>query len=82
MDGQEVGKIVDIIVTGSNDVYVIKGKADSREILIPAIKDVIKQVDLTGKMMYIEPMKGLLDDGEIVPNNEEEDEQAAGSVGN
>jgi 16S rRNA processing protein RimM len=74
MDGQDVGKIVDIIVTGSNDVYVIKGKADRREILIPAIKDVIKQVDLTRKMMYIEPMKGLLDDGEIVPNNEEEDE--------
>ena len=81
MDGQDVGKIVDIMVTGSNDVYIIKGKADRREILIPAIKDVIKQVDLTRKMMYIEPMKGLLDNGEIIPNNEEEDEQAAGSAG-
>ncbi len=81
MDGQDVGKIVDIIVTGSNDVYVIKGKADRKEILIPAIKDVIKQVDLIRKMMYIEPMEGLLDDGEIVPNKEEEDEQAVGSAG-
>jgi len=64
IDGQNVGKIVDIMVTGSNDVY------------IPAIKDVIKQVDLIRKLMYIEPMKGLLDDVEIVSSAEEEDEQS------
>lgn len=74
--GQNVGKIVDIMVTGSNDVYIIEGKAPGREILIPAIKDVIKQVDLIRRMMYIEPMKGLLDDVEIVSNAEEEDEQS------
>jgi 16S rRNA processing protein RimM len=76
IDGQNVGKIVNIMVTGSNDVYIIEGKAAGREILIPAIKDVIKQVDLIHKMMYIEPMKGLLDDVEIVSNAEEEDEQS------
>lgn len=76
IDGQNVGKIVNIMVTGSNDVYIIKGKVAGREILIPAIKDVIKQVDLIRKMMYIEPMKGLLDDVEIVSNAEEEDEQS------
>jgi len=63
-------------VTGSNDVYIIEGKTAGREILIPAIKDVIKQVDLIRKLMYIEPMKGLLDDVEIVASAEEEDEQS------
>jgi len=76
IDGQNVGKIVDIMVTGSNDVYIIEGKISGREILIPAIKDVIRQVDLIRKLMYIEPMKGLLDDVEIVASAEEEDEQS------
>jgi len=76
IDGQNVGKIVDIMVTGSNDVYIIEGKTPGREILIPAIKDVIKQVDLIRKLMYIEPMKGLLDDVEIASSAEEEDEQS------
>jgi len=66
LDGRNVGPIVDIMVTGSNDVYVIKAATDGRQILIPAIKDVIKQVDLPRKMMYIDPIAGLLDDSEAV----------------
>ena len=64
LSGWHLGPIVDIIVTGSNDVYVIKA-ADGRQILIPAIKDVIKQVDLIRRMMYIEPIAGLLDNDDI-----------------
>ncbi len=73
LDGRDVGEIVDIIITGSNDVYVIKA-ADGRQVLIPAIKEVIKQVDLIRKMMYIEPIRGLLDDNEAVRIEEEESE--------
>ncbi len=80
IDGQNVGKIVDIMVTGSNDVYIIEGKTPGQEILIPAIKDVIKQIDLIRRMMYIEPMKGLLDDVEIVSSAEEEDEQSVATT--
>ena len=60
LSGRSIGPIVDIILTGSNDVYIIKG-SDGNQILIPAIKDVIKQVDLIRRMMYIEPIAGLLD---------------------
>ena len=59
-----LGTIVDIIVTGSNDVYVIKLPRVSK-ILIPAIKDVVKQVDLRRKVMYIDPIAGLLDDDAV-----------------
>lgn len=59
--GRELGTICDIIVTGSNDVYVIED-ANRKQVLIPAIKEVVKQVDLVEGMMYIEPMQGLLDD--------------------
>jgi 16S rRNA processing protein RimM len=58
---KDVGIIVEIIATGSNDVYVVKA-SDGKQILLPAIKDVIKQVDLIRHVMYIDPMRGLLDD--------------------
>ena len=57
--GKIIGKIEEILVTGSNDVYVVNdGK---REYLIPAIAAVVKAVDLEGKTVIIEVMDGLLD---------------------
>jgi len=74
-NGREVGTIVDIYLTGSNDVYVIKAP-DGRQILIPAIKDVIKQIDLIRSTMYIDPLPGLLDDQTESDYREEEEDQA------
>lgn len=75
LDDREVGTIVDIIITGSNDVYVIKA-SDGRQFLIPAIKQVIKQVDLIRQKMYIDPIRGLLDDDAVTdePGEQAEDE--------
>jgi 16S rRNA processing protein RimM len=58
--GRELGPIVDIIETGSNDVYVIRDSS-GKQVLIPATKEVIKQVDLVRHTMYIEPLPGLLE---------------------
>lgn len=76
LNGRELGTIIEIMETGSNDVYVVKGK-DGKQILFPAIKDVVKQVDLIRQMMYIEPMPGMLDDDAIVhdPNEVLEEEE-------
>lgn len=58
-EGVALGKVEDIMVTGSNDVYVVKkGK---KEHLIPAITDVVKKIDLEEKTIIIEAMEGLLD---------------------
>ncbi|SRR5579885_632215 len=70
LNEQEVGVIADIIVTGSNDVYVVKAQ-DGRQILIPAIKEVIKQIDLIRRVIYIDPIKGLLDDEAAVVEQSE-----------
>jgi len=49
-DGDLLGKVTEILETGSNDVYVVKG--DCGEALIPAIKEVVKSIDLqSGKMI-------------------------------
>lgn len=60
LDNRELGQIVDILETGSNDVYTIKDP-DGRQVLIPAIKDVIKRIDLIRHTMYIDPLPGLLE---------------------
>ena len=73
LKGQKLGSIVDIIVTGSNDVYVIK-VPDGSQVLIPAIKDVIKQVDLIRRTMYIDPLPGLLDN--VAEETREEEEES------
>lgn len=57
--GEELGVIVDIFETGSSDIYVVRGS--TKEYLIPAIADVISQVDITSNKMIITPLDGLLD---------------------
>ena len=49
-DGSEIGKIVDVMQPGGNDVYVFKGKKG--EVLVPALKSVVVKVDLAaGEML-------------------------------
>ncbi len=76
LDGREVGRIIDIITTGSNDVYVIK-TAVGQEVLVPAIKDVVKQIDLVRRTMHIDPMPGLLDN---VSNDEREEKAQSADI--
>ena len=53
------GKIADVLETGANDVYVIKG--EDREYLIPAIADVVVSTDIDNNLMTIRPLEGLFD---------------------
>lgn len=53
------GKIKDVFKTGANDVYVIQ-TVDGKEVLIPAIKSVVKDVDIASGKMIIELMEGLI----------------------
>ena len=58
-DGRELGRLCDIMETGSNDVYVVR--ENDREYLIPALADVVVQIDLKNGCMTIDPLEGLLD---------------------
>lgn len=52
---QELGTIAQVLQTGANDVYVVKND-QGQEILIPAIKSVVKNIDInSGKMEVILP---------------------------
>lgn len=55
--GQQLGTVVEVLATGSNDVYVVHGTG--RELLLPAIKDVVKSIELDPGVMTVELIAGL-----------------------
>jgi 16S rRNA processing protein RimM len=57
--GRSLGSIVEIISTPANDVWVARD--GEREILIPALKDVVVSVDTTEKRVVIKEIPGLID---------------------
>jgi len=56
--GELLGTVTEILTADSNDNYVVHGAKG--EILIPAIEDVIKSIDLNKGCIVIEPIEGLL----------------------
>ncbi len=58
-EGEFLGNITDVFPTGSNDVYVIKDEL-GKQILLPAIAEVIKKVDVIAKKMTVKLITGLI----------------------
>jgi 16S rRNA processing protein RimM len=61
--GVTLGEVSEIMETGANDVYIVT-KPDGREILLPAIAEVILDIDLDKKIMKVHLLPGLLEDVE------------------
>ncbi len=57
-DGRFLGKVVDILTTGSNDVYVVQGPQG--EVLVPAIEDVVVAIEIENGRLIVQPMEGML----------------------
>ena len=56
-DGELLGEIAEILETGSNDVYVVRGAGG--EVLVPALSNVITQVNIDQGMMLVSLPDGL-----------------------
>ena len=54
-----LGKVEDIYNSGANDIYVIKSE-DGKQILLPGIGEVIKQIDLEQEKIIVHLIKGLV----------------------
>lgn len=59
--GLPYGVLTDVITTGANDVYVIND-GSSKEALLPAVKEVVKKIDLPNKKLWVCPIKGIFND--------------------
>ena len=57
-EGEELGTLSDVLQTGANDVYVVS-KENTPDLLIPAIRDCIRQVDIESGTMQVHLLAGL-----------------------
>lgn len=56
--GRRLGVVRDVLFTGANDVYVVE-TVDRTELLLPAIKDVVRRIDVEGRRMEVRLLPGL-----------------------
>ena len=59
--GERLGELVEVLRTGANDVYIVR-RPGLRDVLLPAIADVVVEVDLLVRRMRIDPLPGLIDE--------------------
>jgi 16S rRNA processing protein RimM len=59
LDGRRIGIVEEIIATGANDVFVVREAG--KEVLVPVIEDVVKEIDVAAKRVVIDAVPGLLD---------------------
>ena len=59
-EGEVLGTLKDVMRTGANDVYVVENK-EGKELLFPAIKQCVLNVDVENKKITVHVMPGLLD---------------------
>jgi 16S rRNA processing protein RimM len=59
LEGEDLGRLVEILETGANDVYVVRGPRG--EVLLPARREVIREIDLAAGIMRVQLLPGLRD---------------------
>lgn len=59
-DGEPLGTLKDVLVTGANDVYVVEMK-NGKELLVPAIADCVLSVNLEQAVIKVHLLEGLMD---------------------
>jgi len=60
-DGDILGEVADVLRTGSNDVYLVKCQG-KKDILIPALKSVVKEVSVESRKIVVSIPEGLIDE--------------------
>lgn len=57
-NGEKIGVIADVFNTGANDIYDVK-REGKKNLLLPVIDEVVKEIDLEKKTVRVEMMEGL-----------------------
>jgi 16S rRNA processing protein RimM len=55
-----VGRVINVLNYPANDVYVVRGPMSKNDVLIPAVKDIVKKIDLEEKRITIDLLEGLI----------------------
>ncbi len=67
-DGRELGEITEVIETGANDVYVVRGPLG--EVLLPDTDEVVLEVDLKGGKVEVHLLPGLMPEEQAISSKE------------
>lgn len=60
-EGEEIGTVKEILTPGANDVWVVQ-RSRKKDVLIPYIEQIVKEVDIKAQKIVISPMEGLLEE--------------------
>lgn len=61
-DGTPLGTIAAVYTGPANDLFAVREAGSGREVLVPAVKEMIKRVDVTAGVVVMEPIAGLFDE--------------------
>lgn len=61
MDSNKIGTLSDVLKGPRNDIYVIKDEEKDKEYLIPGVKEFINKVDISNKIIIIDPIEGMIE---------------------
>jgi 16S rRNA processing protein RimM len=61
-NGRKLGIVKDVLVTGGIDLFVITSKRSGQDMLLPAVKEFIKSINIPSGVLEVDPIPGLLDD--------------------
>jgi len=61
VDGQEIGRVREVLRTGGVEVLVVENEANGREHLIPMAEEICVEIDIERKFIRIDPPEGLLE---------------------
>lgn len=59
LGGEHLGELSDILAAGGNDVYIVR--TGEKEYLIPAVEDIVAEINIAEGTMTVDPPEGLLD---------------------
>lgn len=59
-EGELLGNLEDIFNSGASDIYVVKNQITGKQILLPSIKEVLKDIDLENEKITVHLIKGLI----------------------
>lgn len=60
LEDEYVGRVINVLNYPANDVYVVRGPLSKKDVLVPAVKDIVKQIDLENKRITIDLLEGLI----------------------
>jgi len=54
MDGKLLGRVAEVLQTGSNDVYAVEREGEKAQLLVPALKSVVKEINIAAGRMVVD----------------------------